>query len=82
MSEASEALKELDGQLGTVTFDAHDPGSVEAAIQSMNDMIETKLSRHSHNPVIGPLVEKMKEKYRFAILEKAAETRLENGSND
>jgi hypothetical protein len=82
MSEASEALKDLDGEIGTVNFNADDPISIEDAIQSMNEMIDAKTARYISNPIIGPLAESMKEKYRIAILEKAAAARLKDGDED
>lgn len=82
VSEASAALKELDGEIGTVNFNADDPGSIEAAISSMVEMIDAKLARYANNPIIGPLAENMKQQYRAAILEKAAEARLKDDSDE
>ena len=33
MDEAQKVLETLEGDLCTVSFDSHDPGSIEAAIQ-------------------------------------------------
>lgn len=76
LSEAQAALKELDGDLGTVSFNPTDPGSIEQAIQVVEAMVDEKLSKYAKNSVIAPLAEGMKESYREAILEKAATARL------
>ncbi len=77
LKEAEQALKELDGKLGVVNFDPHDPASIEAAIQSVSRMIDSRVEQYSNNPIVGPLAEQMKESYRENILQKAAEARLQ-----
>ena len=76
LKDAQRALDSLGGELGTVNFDPHEPSSVEAAIQKVNVMVEDRLGRYATNPIVGPLIEQMKEKYRDGILKKAAEARL------
>ena len=44
-------------------------------------MIDEKIGAYESNILIGQLIEGMKEEYRSAILEKAAEARL-SGEND
>lgn len=82
LKDAQHALSELDGELGVVNFDPNDPSSIEAAIQSVNRMIDERLGEYSSNPIVGPLAEEMKEKYRESILEKAAEARLMSGEDE
>lgn len=82
LKDAQRALSELDGELGVVNFDPNDPASIEGAIQSVNRMIDDRLGEYSSNPIVGPLAEKMKEKYRESILEKAAEARLKSDGDD
>ncbi len=77
LEEAQRALDELDGELGTVTFTPHDPASIEAAIQSVNQMVDGRVGQYVSNPFVGPLIEQMKETYRESILQKAAEARLQ-----
>ena len=77
LDQAQKALKELDGELGTVSFDAHDPISIEAAMQQVDALIDDRLGAYASNSIIGPLAEEMKEKYREAILERAAAARME-----
>jgi len=79
LSEAQAALESLDGKLGSVTFDPDDPSSIEAAIAAMNRMIDDAIGEHGSNSLIGPMAEEMKENYREAIIEKAAEERLKGG---
>ena len=74
---AQKALAEIDGELGTVRFDPHDPASIEQAIRSMETMIDAKLSAYGKNSIIAPLAQQMKESYRLSIVEKAATARLE-----
>ena len=76
LTEVQTALESLDGELGSVKFDPDDPGSIEAAISSMERMIDDRIGQYTSNSIIGPLAEKMKENYRGAIVERAAEERL------
>lgn len=81
LKEAQTALAELDGDLGSVNFDPDDPLSIEAAIGAMEQMIDQKLGHYAGNSIVAPLAEEMKEKYREAILDKAAEARLSDGDD-
>jgi hypothetical protein len=81
LTDAQKALEALDGELGTVSFDSDDPASIEAAIQSVEAIIDERLGPYAGNPIIAPLAEEMKEKYREAIIDRAAGARL-NGSDD
>lgn len=78
LKEAEQALSELDGELGVVNFDPHDPASIEAAIQSVNRMIDSRIEPHTDNSIVGSLAKQMKESYRESILQKAAEARLQS----
>jgi hypothetical protein len=81
LTDAQRALEALDGELGAVNFDPNDPASIEAAIQSVEAMIDERLVQYTSNPIIVPLAASMKEKYREAIVDRAAEARLK-GSED
>lgn len=81
LDEAQKALSEIDEDLGAVSFDPSDPASIEAAIQDVENMIDQRFGPYSTNPIIGPVIDAMKEQYREGILEKAAAARLE-GSPD
>lgn len=76
--QAEQALNELNGELGVVNFDPHEPTSIEAAIQSVNRMIDNRIEPYADNPIVGSLAEQMKESYRENILQKAAEARLQS----
>lgn len=78
LSDAQRALEALDGELGAVNFDTNDPASIEAAIQSVESMIDERLVQYASNPIIAPLAASMKEKYREAIVDRAAEARLKD----
>ncbi|HCD6627824.1 TPA: hypothetical protein NDU38_000968 [Pseudomonas aeruginosa] len=82
LKDAQRVLSELDGELGVVNFDPSDPVSIEPAIQSVNRLIDERLGEYSANPIVGPLAEQMKEKYRETILQKAAEARLNSDEDE
>ncbi|ENK3932928.1 hypothetical protein [Pseudomonas aeruginosa] len=82
LKDAQRVLSELDGELGVVNFDPSDPVSIESAIQSVNRLIDERLGVYSANPIVGPLAEQMKEKYRETILQKAAEARLNSDEDE
>ena len=73
---AEKALKELDGELGTIHFDPSDPTSIEKAITDIETIIDERVGQYASNPIIQPLIEAMKETYRSGILERASEARL------
>lgn len=78
LKQAEQALNELDGELGVVNFDPHESASIEAAIQSVNRMIDNRVEPYVDNPIVESLAEQMKESYRENILQKAAEARLQS----
>ncbi|AGP47149.1 hypothetical protein SOD10_14550 [Serratia plymuthica] len=82
LKDAERVLGELDGELGVVNFNPSDPGSIEAAIQSVNRIIDERMGEYSANPIIGPLAEQMKESYRESILQKSAEARLKSDEDE
>lgn len=82
LKEAEQGLNELDGELGVVNFDPHDPASIEVAIQSVNRMIDSRIESHAENPIVGSLADQMKESYRDNILQKAAEARLQSEEDE
>ena len=82
LDDAQKAMEALDGELGTVRFDPHDPASIEAAIQEVERLVDERVGSYASNSIVGPLAEQMKERYREAILEKAAAARLEGDQDD
>lgn len=81
LSDAQRALESLDGELGTVKFDPTDPGSIEAAIEAMETLIDEKTAEFSSNSIVMDLAQAMKDQYRNGIVEQAAAARMD-GTND
>jgi hypothetical protein len=81
LEQAQQAFEELDGDLGEVNFDPHDPASIEAAIQRAHAMLDAKAALWEANPLVAQVVEGLKEQYRESILERAVAARLE-GSDE
>ncbi|WP_343725882.1 hypothetical protein [Herbaspirillum huttiense] len=75
MQTAQQALSDLDGELGRVSFDPFDPVSIESAIQHAQKMVEDRIGQYASNPIVGPLISEMKEAYRNNIVQQAAEAR-------
>lgn len=82
LKEASKAIEGLDGEIGTVSFDPHDPVGIEAAITEIYRLIDDKLGDSASNPIIAQMAEAMKESYRQGILDRAASARLENDDHE
>lgn len=80
LEDAQKAMSEMDGKLGSVSFDPHDPASIEAAIQEVERLIDERLGSYASNPIVGPLAEGMKKQYRQGIIDKAAAAR--SGEDD
>lgn len=81
LKNAEQALNELDGELGVVNFDPHDPASIEGAIQSVSQIINNRIEPYAGSPIVESLAEQVKESYRETILQKAAEARLQPDEN-
>ena len=81
LEQAQQAFAEIDGELGTVEFNPHDPASIEAAIQQAEAMIDAKVKPWADNALVAQMVDGMKEQYRTAIIDRAAQARLENAIN-
>lgn len=79
LDDVQRALAEIDGDIGSVSLDPHDPASIERAIVAMEQMIDAKVGRYAKNAIVGPMIDQMKEQYRAAILQKAAAARLSEG---
>jgi len=79
LDDAQKALAALGSELGTVKFNPQDPASIEAAIKQIESTIDDRLGAYASNPIIGPLAEQMKEKYRQEIIDRAAAARLSGG---
>lgn len=82
MKELGQALADLDGDITQVRFNPHEPESIELAIQQVYDAVDERVSSYAHNDIVVAIADEMKEKYREAILAKAAAARLEQGNGD
>ena len=80
MDQLEKAAAALDGDIASVNFDPDDPQSIELAIQKMECAIDERVGDYSNNDMVEKLVGEMKERYRQAILERAAEARSEGNS--
>lgn len=78
LKRAQDALAEMDGDLGSVSFNPEDPASIDQAIAAMEQIIDDRVAGYEDSEIIGSLAEEMKERYRAMILEKAAEARLQD----
>ena len=79
LEDAQQAMSELAAEMDSVSFDPHDPGSNEAAVQDVERLIDERLGSYASNPIVGPLAEGMKEQYRQGIIVKAAAARTGGG---
>ncbi|WP_420393251.1 hypothetical protein [Acuticoccus sp.] len=80
MKELEKATAALDGEITSVGFDPHDPQSIELAIQQMEAAIDERVGDYSKNDMVQKIVIEMKERYRQAILDRAATGRTEGES--
>lgn len=82
LSEAQTALEAVNGELGTLTFNPEDPASIEAAIAESERLVDERLGLYAGNTIVGPLIQQMKDAFRAAVIEKAAEARLKEEKSD
>jgi hypothetical protein len=82
LAEAQQALKAVNGELGTLRFNPEDPESIEAAIAESERLVDERLGKYANNSIIGPLISQMKDSFRTAVIEKAAEVRLKGEASD
>lgn len=82
LSEAQTALEAVNDELGTLTFNPEDPASIEAAIVESERLVDERLGGHADNMIIGPLIQQMKDAFRTAVIEKAAEARFKEDDSD
>ncbi len=71
LREAQEALKALDGRLGSINFNPHDPDSVGAAISEVGTMIDERVAPWQSNALVQRLAAGLKERYAAGIRDRA-----------
>ena len=79
LDQLQRVLRELDGEIGTVTFNPHDPASIESAISNINALIDEKAGDYRSNSMAASIIEDVKDSYRQSILDKAAGARAAGG---
>ena len=77
LKELEKAVADLDGNLANLTFDPHDPHSIEQAIQQFHTAIDEKTTNYAHNEMVVKISDELKEMGTTRILERAAAARLE-----
>ena len=76
LDDLQNLLSNLDGELGSVRFDPHNPSSIEGAIQSANRMIDNKAGAYINNGLALSLLDDFKDSFRESIHKMAMEARL------
>lgn len=75
LDQLQKAIASLDGDITSINFDPSDPQSIDVAIKKVETVIDERAGNLSGSEIATNLVSELKEKYRQAILEKAAELR-------
>lgn len=81
MDQLAKFAGELNGLIARVSFDPHDPGSIEAAIQELNAAVDDRASSYGRNDWVENVAEQLKERGRSAIISKAESARLAGPTN-
>lgn len=79
LADAQRAFQSLDGTIATLKFDPNDPASVNAGVRQMESAIDAKVRPYRGNALVESVAKGLKEKYRAAILDRAAKARLSVG---
>ena len=72
LADAQAAMSALKGEVGKLQFDPGNPVSIEAAVLTMERMIDQKGGQYSSNPIVGPLIAKSKAAFATAIRAQAS----------
>jgi|tagenome__1003787_1003787.scaffolds.fasta_scaffold20630659_1 hypothetical protein len=75
LEDAQRAFQSLEGTIATLAFDPNDQASVNAAIRKIEQAIDAKTSSYRSNALVEAIAKGSKERYRTAILERAAKLR-------
>ena len=82
LSELGKVTDELEGELGSIQFDAESAESLELAIVAMENMIDRKFENYASNPVARDIANGIKAEYRQMIIDKASEARIQADSEE
>ncbi|MFK3852295.1 hypothetical protein ACI2J5_22565 [Agrobacterium pusense] len=75
LDQLQRVIGGLDGEIGMVKFDPNEPASIESAISDVENLIDQEAGHYSSSSMAASIIEQMKDTYRQAILDKAAEAR-------
>lgn len=79
MKDAQRAFQSLDGTIATLKLDPGNQASVDAAIRQMESAIDAKTRQYRGNALVENAAKGLKEQYRKALLERAAQERSQHG---
>ena len=82
LSELGKVTGELEGELGSIQFDAENAESIELAIVKMENMVDKKFENYASNPVAIDMADGIKAAYRQMIIDKASEARIQADSEE
>ncbi len=81
LDELQKLSAELDGELGTIPFDAQNTESVKQAIAEMEAMVDNKFEGYSSNSVAVNMANSIKSSFRQMIENKANKALVEAKDN-
>ena len=82
LSELGKVTGELEGELGSIQFDAESAESIELAIVEMENMVDKKFENYDSNPVAIDMADGIKAECRQMIVDKASEARIQADSEE
>ena len=82
LSELGKVTDELEGELGSIQFDAESAESIELAIVEMENMVDKKFENYASNPVAIDMANGIKAEYRKMIINSASEARIQTDSEE
>jgi hypothetical protein len=80
LAAAGSAFEALNGQV--LSFDAHDPSSVEGALARADAAVDNVVGCYPGNNVITQLAGQIRGKLREQILQKAGSFKMQNGAQE
>ncbi|MGA4440552.1 hypothetical protein ACPESL_13360 [Psychrobacter pocilloporae] len=82
LSELGKVTDELEGELGSIQFDAESAENIELAIVEMENMVDKKFENYASNPMAIDIANGVKAAYRQMIVDKASEARIQADSEE
>ncbi len=82
LNQLQKTIASLDGDITSVNFDPEHPQSIELAVQKMEEEIDRRAGNLRGNQIAIDLVSEIKENFRQAIFEKAAEARQQASDDE